>query len=105
MVKAFDFLFEIFSFSSKYRRYIFILILVLLFVVPVNFIENEMPNLSLCSKVLGKYCYSVGITRGTASLLKGDFYRAWDYNPISFLVAAGLISFIICDFSRRTDKK
>jgi len=81
-----NFLGDVLSFSSTYRAYSFILIVLFLFFVPVSFLEDVLPNLSICSYVLGKYCYSFGITRGVASLLKGNFSLAWDYNPLSFLV-------------------
>lgn len=82
---------------SKYRFFTFLIVLILLRILPFSLIEKTH-NLSICSMVLGKYCYSVGITRGVSSLLRGEFQRAIDFNPLSILVLIILISFIVYDF-------
>jgi hypothetical protein len=55
-------------------------------------------NLSICSIILKKYCFSVGITRGVSSLLRGNFYEAINYNVLSIFVLTILIIFIFHDF-------
>jgi hypothetical protein len=74
----------------------FSVILVLLGVIPLKYIEYTH-NLSLCAHTLGKYCYSVGITRGVSSILKADFLQAWNFNPLAYLVLLVIIIIIIVD--------
>ena len=81
----------------RYRFFVFLIVLILLRILPFSFIEKTH-NLSICSIILGKYCYSVGITRGVASLLRGDLQRAIEFNPLSILVLIILFSFLIFDF-------
>lgn len=83
----------------KYRLFVFVVIILLLAFVPVSFLES-VPDLSICSRILGDYCYSVGITRGVASLLKGQFSQAIDYNFLSIPVAVILFAFVIFDTRR-----
>jgi hypothetical protein len=97
-------LFEVLSLSSGFRVYVFIFVLIMLTIIPVSFLESQ-PNISICSQILGKYCYSVGITRGSSALLKGDFDLAWDYNPLSFLVVLMIIFLIIYDVKNKFPKK
>ncbi len=70
--------------------------LFLLLVIPVSFLES-MPNVSICSRVLGEYCYSVGITRGVSSLLKGNIYDALNYNVLSIPVLTVMVSIVLYD--------
>jgi len=80
-----DAVFDILTFSyPKYRILTTFVILLLLFIIPIGFLQS-LPNLSICSHVFGKYCYSVGITRGISSLLKGDVSQAMEYNPLSLI--------------------
>lgn len=89
--------FEIISLSGpKSRIFIFLSVLLGLFLVPLSFLEN-LPNFSLCSRMLGSYCYSAGITRGVSSLLKGDLNLAIDYNFLSIPVLIIIILIIISD--------
>ncbi|OGJ16853.1 hypothetical protein A3K73_08890 [Candidatus Pacearchaeota archaeon RBG_13_36_9] len=91
------FIFDILTLSyPKYRIFTFLTILFLLFIIPISFLES-LPDLSICHHVLGKYCYSVGITRGVSSLLKGNIPQAIEYNPLSVLVLVTLIIFIFYD--------
>jgi len=89
---------EIISLSNpKLRIFTFLIILFLLFIIPLDFL-NALPNLSLCSQILGKFCYSIGLTRGVSCLLKGDFYCGADYNLLSIPVLITMILIIIADF-------
>lgn len=81
----------------KYRFFIFLGVLILLRIIPFSIIEKTH-NFSICSALFGKLCYSIGITRGVASLLRGNFNEAIEYNPLSILVLIVLITFIIYDF-------
>jgi hypothetical protein len=82
---------------SRYRFFTFLIVLILLRILPFSVIEKTH-NFSICSIILGKYCYSVGITRGVASLLRGEFQSAIEFNPLSLLVIIILVSFLIYDF-------
>jgi uncharacterized protein DUF2752 len=81
----------------KWRFFIFLGILILLLVLPFSLIEKTH-ELSLCSFLLGKYCYSIGITRGVSMILKGDFASGIEYNILSIFVLVVLVIFIIHDF-------
>ena len=90
-------LFDIFTFSyPKYRLLFFSLLLFALFIIPVDILERG-PPFSPCSLLLGEYCYSTGITRGVASLLKGNMSQAIEYNVLSFFVVIFIVSFILID--------
>ncbi len=82
--------------KPKSRVILFSIILLTLLVIPISFLES-MPNLSFCSHIFGKYCPSIGITRGVSSLLKGNIQQARDYNPLSVLALIAIISMIIID--------
>lgn len=92
------FLSKLVSFSyPRYRFFTFLGVLILLRVLPFSIIEKTH-TFSICSMILGKYCYSVGITRGVSSLLRGEVQRAIEFNPLSLLVTLVLIIFLIHDF-------
>jgi hypothetical protein len=89
---------KVFTLSyAKYRFFTFIMVLILLRFLPFGVIEKT-PNFSICSFVLGKYCYSVGITRGVSSLLRGEISKGIDFNFLAIPVLIILIIFIVHDF-------
>jgi hypothetical protein len=92
------FLVEVLSLSNPKKRIsTFISVLILLGMLPTRYLEN-LPNLSICKMLFGKYCFSVGITRGVSALLKGDIALAIDYNWLSIptlLIILWLIGFDI----------
>lgn len=94
---------KVFSLDSSYRIYIFLLVLLALFLIPISFLEAS-PNLSICSRIFGEYCYSVGITRGVSALMKGDFSLAWEYNPLAIFVLAVMLGIIFSDLVRKIRK-
>jgi hypothetical protein len=105
LTKAKKVVLDIFTFSyPKYRIFTVAGVLLILFIVPVSFLES-MPNLSICSHVLGKYCYSVGITRGVSSLLKGNLSQALNYNILAMPVFFGLILLIAYDLLVISNKR
>lgn len=69
--------------------------------IPLEVIER----MSLCVfyHMTGQRCIGCGMTRAFANLLRGDFVRAWEWNPLSFLLFPAcalltlddLISFIL----------
>jgi hypothetical protein len=89
---------KVFTLSyPKWRFLIFLVILIFLRFLPFSIIEKT-PRFSICSMVLGKYCYSIGITRGVSMLLRGDFSSAIEYNLLCIPVLGILIGFILHDF-------
>ncbi len=95
--------FEVISFSSKYRPLTFLTVLILLTITPLNFLEG-LPNLSICSRILGEKCYSVGITRGVSALLKGNLELAVSYNWISIPVLIVMVLIIFLDLIKKFKK-
>jgi hypothetical protein len=81
----------------KYRFFVFLGVLILLRFLPFSFIEKTH-DLSICSALLGKYCYSIGITRGVSSLLRGDLQTAISFNPLSIIVLGIMLIFLVHDF-------
>lgn len=80
----------------KYRIGIFFLVLILLAFLPLNIVAITH-KFSICSKLLGKFCFSEGITRGVSSLLKGNFNQAIEYNFLSIFVLILIFVIIILD--------
>jgi hypothetical protein len=91
---------KLISFHSSYRPFIFISVLLILALIPIKVIEGG-PNLSVCSRIFGDYCYSVGITRGVSSLLKGDVSLALKYNWLSIPVLGIMVFLIFWDLRKR----
>lgn len=81
----------------KYRFFVFFGVLILLRFLPFSIVEKTH-NLSICSAIFGKYCYSIGITRGVSSLLRGDLPAAISFNPLSIIVLGIMFIFLIYDF-------
>ena len=89
---------KIFTLSyPKYRFFVFLFVLILLFIIPEKILENS-PNISICSMIFGDKCYSIGITHGVSSLLKGNFSQAINYNFLSIPVLIIMLIFLIYDF-------
>jgi hypothetical protein len=93
-------LFEVVSLDSKYRVYVFSFIIIFLALIPLGVLESG-PNLSLCSRIFGSKCYSVGITRGVSSLLKGNLEVALNYNWLSILVVCVMFWIILMDLRKK----
>jgi hypothetical protein len=83
--------------TPRGRLIVFVPVLLLLAAIPVPFLEQTLPQLSICHALLGEHCYSVGITRGVSSILHGAFVQAWSYNPLAFPVLAVLLSIALLD--------
>jgi len=97
-------LLRIIELSSKWRSFIFILVLTVLAVLPVR-IVGITHNFSICYKILGEYCYSVGITRGVSALLKGNVGLMWDYNFLAVPTLLIMIGIITYDLKKYLLKK
>lgn len=98
--RVINFFSDLVTLKSNYRSYTFLSVLLILFLAPINFLES-MPNLSICKRILREYCYSVGITRGVSSLLKGNLELALEYNWLSIPVLVLMIFIIARDLLRR----
>ena len=83
----------------NYRFFLFLVVLILLALLPMSIVEKTH-DLSICSKILGKYCYSVGITRGVSSLLKGNFQQAIEYNFLSIPTLILLLGIMFFDLKK-----
>ena len=101
--KTFKELGKIISLDSKYRPHTFIIVLLILFLIPISFLENS-PKLSICAKILKENCPSIGITRGVSSLLKGNLGLALNYNWLSIPVLIIMLSIIIYDLHKKLTK-
>ena len=65
------------------------LILILISFLIIYFILSELLDVGipcLCYEITGYYCPGCGITRLLFSLLKLDFYQAFRYNPLIFIL-------------------
>lgn len=56
-------------------------------------------------EVTGLYCPGCGITRAILSLVEGDIYQAFRYNPIIFVDIPVIIITSIIDFIYKDNKK
>lgn len=82
------------------------LILILISFLIIYFILNELLDVGipcLFYEITGYYCPGCGITRLLFSLLKLDFYQAFRYNPLIFIliiitVIYWLVKFILKKF-------
>jgi hypothetical protein len=86
--------------SPRGRLFVFVPVLIALALLPVAWLARALPQFSICNRVLGEYCYSVGITRGVSSILHADFAGAWQYNPLSYLVLAVMAAVVLSDVLR-----
>ena len=80
----------------RYRFFTFLGVLILLRFLPFSIIEKTH-NLSICYAMLKDNCFSVGITRGVSSILRGNLQKGIEYNFLSLPVLAILLGFLIYD--------
>ncbi len=90
------FISKLLTLSYPSRVFVFLIVLILLAVLPLSIVEKTH-DFSICSKIFGDYCYSVGITRGISCLLKGDFQKAISYNFLSIFVLIIIFILIVRD--------
>ena len=102
---------DIITFSyPQYRLAFFSIVILLLLFIPTSVLETNHTisvNAILFKPLEGKcisflkhdYCDypSKGITRGVSSILHLDFEKAYNYNPISFLVLLTMFGIMIYD--------
>ena len=54
-------------------------------VVAILYLKYDIAIPCIFNKITGLYCPGCGITRMILSILKGDIYQAFRYNPIIFI--------------------
>lgn len=62
---------------------------------------DSAPTVCFFKNITGVACPSCGITRGVLAIVKGAYYDAWLWNPLSFVViiALGILPFwILIDY-------
>lgn len=67
----------------KKQDYIFCTIFFM--VVAILYLKYDIAIPCIFNKITGLYCPGCGITRMILSILKGDIYQAFRYNPIIFI--------------------
>ena len=77
------------------RKIIFIVLVVVILLFCLNF-GIYVP--CLFRKVTGFYCPGCGITRMVIACFQFDFYQAFRYNPLVFILFVGVILFKILRF-------
>ena len=69
-----------------------ILMTILLIIIPVSLMFlpagffDEGQSMCLSVIIIIDECYGCGMTRAIMHLIHGDFFTAWNYNSLSFLV-------------------
>lgn len=84
------------------RIFIYIAIFLAILYLPERFFETH--SFCIYYNLFGIKCIGCGITRATVSILNGDFYRAWAFNPLAF-IAVPLVGFLVLYDSYLTIKK
>lgn len=87
----------------EYRTHLLLLSLLMVGLL-VLWLKPIPASSTLCifKTATGIACPSCGTGHGIEALLNGDFREAWNYNPFSYIVAAGgllLISILISDMA------
>ena len=62
-----------------------VIIPIILLFLPVDFFDSGQ-SLCLSQVLLDKECMGCGITRGVHHAIHFDFYNAWQYNKLTFIV-------------------
>ncbi len=79
------------------KKKIISLVLLLLLLIGYLLLGNHYHIFLFCPirKIIGLYCPGCGVTRMLLSILKGQFYQAFRYNPLLFLSLPFLILYYI----------
>ena len=87
----------------KNKQYIFLIIVVI--IMAILLISGKIAIACVLYEVTGLYCPGCGITRAILSLMEGEFYQAFRYNPIIFIDVPLIIITSIIDFIFKNNKK
>ena len=81
---------------KKYKNIIISIILLILLLIYV-LVGNKVNLYIPCpiKFITGLYCPGCGITRMILSILKGDLYQAFRYNPLVFILTPFLIFYFL----------
>lgn len=79
----------------KRQDYIFCIIVFM--VMAILFFKFGIAIPCIFNKITGLYCPGCGITRMCLSLLKGEIYQAFRFNPIIFIDIPLIIIFLIIE--------
>ena len=85
------------------KRFLIILVLLILYLVLGHFFHIYVP--CPINYVTGLYCPGCGITRMLFSIIKLDFYQAFRYNPLIFILffpsAILYLNFLYCQYKNK----
>jgi len=87
----------------KNKQYIFLIIVVIL--MAILLIHGKIAIACVFYEITGLYCPGCGITRSILSLIDGNIYQAFRYNPIIFIDIPLIIITSIIDFIYKDNKK
>lgn len=87
----------------KNKQYIFLIIVVIL--MAILLIHGKIAIACVFYEITGLYCPGCGITRSILSLIDGNIYQAFRYNPIIFIDIPLIMITSIIDFIYKDNKK
>ncbi len=77
-------------------RFVFYALIILSFmVIPVSFVEQR--SICLINFIFGIKCFTCGVTRGVSNFFHGNFLRAWEFNPLTYIVIALFFTVFVSD--------
>lgn len=87
----------------KNKQYIFLIIVVI--IMAILLIHGKIAIACVFYEITGLYCPGCGITRSILSLIDGNIYQAFRYNPIIFIDIPLIMITSIIDFIYKDNKK
>ena len=90
---------------NKFEKRKYIYILLLLIICIFIFLINNIKIPCMVNSIFGIYCPGCGITRMFISIVKLDFYQAFRYNPMVFLLLPFFIFYGILEVTPIIYKK
>ena len=86
--------------SIKIRLLALLLIPVILYCIPLDYVLHKGPTLCLFKNLFGEECYGCGMTRAVFCMLHFDLSAAWHYNHFSVVVVPLLLYLLIKEIVR-----
>jgi hypothetical protein len=91
---------KVIALDSKYRAYIFIFVLLVLFFIPTAALsDSKVPT--PCKLLFKEKCPSDGVLRGVSEGVKGNVKESFGYNKMAPIVILVMIVIILKDFTIR----